>query len=82
MKELKSKFNKGETIHYMQHDKPCSNKIVGISYYTGNCESTKSSCNMKDDEVTIILHTGSYSDVKEEYAFKSKDMLRKSLFDE
>lgn len=82
MEGLKSEFSKGDVVHYMNNNKPTSSKIVGISYYTGNCESSRSSCNTKDGEVIIILHTSSYSDVEEIDAFESAELLKESLFGE
>ena len=77
--EVKSKFNKGDTIFFMVKDKPHQRKITGISFFNG--KSTKINGEQKLAEDTQVhYHTDGCFEVAEQKAFASKEDLIKDVF--
>lgn len=74
---MKSKFNIGTEIFYMNYDKPTKGTIKGISFVIGK---------FKNDEGTpenpaINYSMSEYETISENKAFATKEDLKKSLFD-
>ena len=42
--DIKTKFNMGDTVHYMYDDLPASGKIVGVGTFIGRKTHTSNNC--------------------------------------
>ena len=71
-----AKFKVGDTVFYMEHNKPKSGVIKGIIKCEGVCEGISNK--FKDGEIRYYL--GSYTDVNENDCYTSKGDLQDSIF--
>ena len=77
-----SKFKIGDTIHYMESNKPQSSVIIGIAKYEGKIKGIRNEHTVKENEQKIIYHFDNYSETEEKDAFSTKEELQTSIFND
>lgn len=77
--EVKSKFNKGDTIFFMVKDKPHQRQITGISFFNGKATSINGEQKLAET-TQVRYHTEGCFEVAEQKSFASKEELIKSVF--
>lgn len=75
-----SKFKIGDTIHFMECNKPKEAIIKGILEIQGFVETSGMKKDLKENEKCVLLSTGSYSLIEEDNAFQTAEKLMYSLF--
>lgn len=80
--EVNSKFNKGDTIYFMNGELPQKAKITGITFFTGEAKRLDGSSKVTAPSHTqVTYHVDNCIEVHEQNAFPSKDKMIKALFD-
>ncbi len=75
-----SKFKIGDTIHYMESNKPKSSEIKGIGKFEGNIEMSSFKKSLGEGIIDTVYYTGFYNSVDEANAFGTKEELQQSIF--
>jgi hypothetical protein len=75
-----SKFKIGDTIHFMEFNKPKEAIIKGIIEIQGFVETSGMKKDVKENETCVLFSTGSYSLIEEDNAFQTAEKLMFSLF--
>jgi len=77
---MRSKFNVGDEIFFMNGSEATKGEIVGISFIVGEFKTVYFDRKGSIDKPSISYSLGSYSDVPEEKAFSTKEELIQSVF--
>jgi len=77
---MKSKFNIGDEIYFMNYDTPSKGIIQGIAFIMGDFKSVNFSRKSDGDKPAIVYSMDGYAIVNERGAFKSSEELKDSLF--
>jgi len=78
--KIEARFKKGDEIHFMSKDKPKCKKVLGVAFYTGDCEGLHFKKKASEGEVVVIYHLGAYDEVEETKVFASKEELKANVF--
>lgn len=79
----KTKFKEGETIHFMEANKPKSGVVTGITMKQGKGEGLHDKFDVPEGEIEITYHiAGNWYGIKEVDAKPSLESLRDSVFAE
>ncbi len=78
---MKTRFKEGETIHYMDDNKPKSGVVSGITIRQGKGEGLHDKFDVPNGEIEITYHiAGNWYGVKDTNAFPSLESLRDTIF--
>ena len=78
--KIEARFKKGDGVHFMSNDRPKCKEVLGISFYTGNCEGLHFKKKVAENEVVVLYHFGAYDEIEETKVFVSKEELRCNVF--
>jgi hypothetical protein len=77
---MKSKFKIGDTIHYMENNKPTTGDVTSICSVVGEVEFRFGKVKSDQDSIAIVYFIGTYTTINETNAFKTMEELKESLF--
>lgn len=75
----KKTFKLGETVWFMQSNKPTSSTVTAVIKIEGKVKIDYTTYDSKDGE-EITIYTAGFSNFKEEDLFTSIDLLKESVF--
>lgn len=77
---MKSKFNIGDEIFYMNFNEPKKSKVIGIAFIIGDFKNSSFEKKGEVNNPSITYSVGGYSTVDEKDAFANKEELQNHLF--
>lgn len=75
----KENYKVGETVFFMQSNKPCSGKVAAVLIIEGKVKLDYTTHEVKEGE-KLTLYYASFSSFKENEVFSTLELLKESVF--